>query len=136
MGNIQEENYKKLEELGFLEVIEHKYIGIDNYPYLRFTIEVIWENSPTNFRIAMDHWTEQNGDLMHDPDMECVIDTEAKTISARTYQLDGAGVYDTAERDGEIDTKLAADLDEFLALWLGNLKDQGFGEVYRNFQNP
>lgn len=131
--NTQKENYKKLEELGLLDVINDGYIEIVNPPYLKFTMEVIRHPSPEKYRIAMTHWNNQGGDLMHDPDMECIINTSEKTLSARTYQQDYIGIYDTAEiNDGnldELDIKKATGMDDFLSIWLGNLNDQGFGKV-------
>lgn len=75
--------------------------------YLRFTagdafmplsIDYLGEN-----RISISHTYLQNGDLMADPDMEFVFDLANKTLSARTFQQDGIGLYQTVEnQQGEV----------------------------------
>ena len=47
------------------------------------TIERLYGN-----RISVAQNYVQNGDLMADPDMEFVMDMEAGTLSARTFQQD------------------------------------------------
>ena len=80
---------------------------------------------------AMAHYSEQNGDLMADPDMEIAVDFEAETIEPRTYQNDYMGLYQQVYKRAEDGTllyspKLRTELDNFLWLWLGNIKDQLF----------
>ncbi|MDR2089134.1 MAG: DEAD/DEAH box helicase family protein [Clostridiales Family XIII bacterium] len=79
-------------------------------------------------RISIAHNYEQNGDLMADPDMEFVIDREAGTLSARTYQQDNRGLYQHTEgEDGEIaDARLARELDSFTRQWFSNIQAQKY----------
>ena len=79
-------------------------------------------------RISISHYHEQNGDLTADPDMEFVIDTNAGTLSARTFQQDNLGLYQSA--DGGTNTitnpKLARELDTFARQWFANIRSQEY----------
>jgi hypothetical protein len=79
-------------------------------------------------RISLSHYYRQSGDMMADPDMEFVIDREADTLSARTYQQDNRGLYQSADGDdgGIKDERLARRLDSFARQWLSNIKSQGY----------
>jgi N12 class adenine-specific DNA methylase len=100
--------------------------------YMRFTAGEAFDplsvDKLATDRISVAHNYEQNGDLMADPDMEFVIDRDAGTMSARTYQQDNIGLYQTAEGDnGEIaDERLARELDSFTRQWLSNIKAQNY----------
>lgn len=76
-------------------------------------------------RISMTHYGKQNGDLMADPDMEVEIAPDRSGIRALTYQNDYAGVFQSIK--DESNPVLERELTEFLADWLKNLEDQGFG---------
>ena len=79
-------------------------------------------------RIAVAHNYVQNGDIMADPDMEFVIDAENKTLSARTYQQDGLGLYQTTENGaGEVvNSALMGHLNSFARTWFSNIRAQGY----------
>lgn len=100
--------------------------------YLRFTagdafmplsIDYLGEN-----RISISHTYLQNGDLMADPDMEFVFDLENKTLSARTFQQDGIGLYQTVEnQQGEVDNPdLERRLNSFARQWFDNIQSQDY----------
>ena len=74
-------------------------------------------------RIALSHYYKQNGDMIADPDMEIIINTELMTANAMTYQ--DSMIFQSAERDGAINQKLVNSLNEFLDQWLQNGIDQG-----------
>lgn len=73
--------------------------------------------------IALSHYYKQNGDIIADPDMENVINTELMTANAMTYQ--DSMIFQSAEQDGGINQKLVNSLNEFLDQWLQNCIDQG-----------
>ena len=100
--------------------------------YLRFTagdafmplsMDYLGEN-----RISISHTYLQNGDLMADPDMEFVFDLENKTLSARTFQQDGIGLYQTVEnQQGEVDNPdLERQLNSFARQWFANIQSQDY----------
>lgn len=80
-------------------------------------------------RVAISHTYTQNGDLMADPDMEFVIDREAKTLTARSFQQDSTGTYQSVF-DGndmdEADKELEKSLNRFAKTWFRNIKSQGY----------
>lgn len=73
-------------------------------------------------RIALSHYYKQNGDMIADPDMEIIINTQLMTANAMTYQ--DSMIFQTAEQDGGINQKLVNNLNEFLDQWLQNCIDQ------------
>ena len=100
--------------------------------YLRFTagdafmplsIDYLGEN-----RISISHTYLQNGDLMADPDMEFVFDLENKTLSARTFQQDGIGLYQIVEnQQGEVvNPDLERQLNSFARQWFDNIQSQDY----------
>ena len=74
-------------------------------------------------RIALSHYYKQNGDMIADPDMEIIINTQPMTANAMTYQ--DSMIFQSAEQDGGINQKLVNELNEFLDQWLQNCIDQG-----------
>ncbi len=74
-------------------------------------------------RIALSHYYKQNGDMIADPDMEIIINTQLMTANAMTYQ--DSMIFQSAEQDGGINQKLVNSLNEFLDQWLQNCIDQG-----------
>ena len=74
-------------------------------------------------RIALSHYYKQNGDMVADPDMEIIINTQLMTANAMTYQ--DSTIFQSAEQDGGINQKLVNSLNEFLDQWLQNCIDQG-----------
>ena len=74
-------------------------------------------------RIALTHYYKQNGDMVADPDMEIIINTQLMTANAMTYQ--DSMIFQSAEQDGGINQKLVNSLNEFLDQWLQNCIDQG-----------
>ena len=74
-------------------------------------------------RIALSHYYKQNGDMIADPDMEIIINTELMTANAMTYQ--DSMIFQSAEQGGGINQKLVNSLNEFLDQWLQNCIDQG-----------
>ena len=116
---IENKNFDLLEKL-VPDLLEEK------TEYVRFTgkgmepvsMEWIGKN-----RIAISAYYMQNGDMMADPDMEFVVDKENRTLSARTYQNDGMGMYQSAEDEyGEIvNPAMVKDMNLFTETWLNQI---------------
>ena len=87
------------------------------------SIDYLGEN-----RISISHTYLQNGDLMADPDMEFVFDLENKTLSARTFQQDGIGLYQIVEnQQGEVvNPDLERQLNSFARQWFDNIQSQDY----------
>ena len=91
--------------------------------FMPLSMDYLGEN-----RISISHTYLQNGDLMADPDMEFVFDLENKTLSARTFQQDGIGLYQTVEnQQGEVDNPdLERQLNSFARQWFDNIQSQDY----------
>ncbi len=100
--------------------------------YLRFTAGDAFMPLSMDYlgqnRISISHTYLQNGDLMADPDMEFVFDLENKALSARTFQQDGIGLYQTVEnQQGEVDNPdLERQLNSFARQWFANIQSQDY----------
>ena len=101
------------------------------YSYLRLqagesmmplTIEWIGENE-----ISVSHHYIQEGDLMYDPEITYLIDTDAGTMEALTYQQDNMGMYqDVYENPDAPNQVLRASLNGFTGTWFRNIRAQGY----------
>ena len=77
--------------------------------------------------ISLTHYYIQNGDNMYDPDMRFTFDSNARTLSARSFQQDMPPIYQEAELDdGSINTKLKNELNSFAVGWFKNISDQRY----------
>ena len=116
MKNQQKENYKNLLALMPVVLDDDDYATLTAAGFMDLHVEVLFREG-SKISIAMSHYYTQNSDLIPDPDMELLLDTDAKTVAATSYQ--DAYVYERIE--GRAD----AALDRFLGMWLSNLKAQG-----------
>jgi len=81
-----------------------------------------WEGDTA--RIAIAHNYIQNGAVIPDPDMELLVDFKKQTVEAKTFQ----NIYAySAVEDGN--DALQDELNQFLAMWLNNLIEQGHKAV-------
>ena len=130
--NIYERNYESL--LPYIKDM----IGTRK-DYKRFTagecfmplvIEKLQTKESGVYIISITHYYPLNGDLMKDPDMELEVNINEKTVEALSYQQDNVGLYQTVyfEKDGQIYVRpqLKKSLNEFLEMWLNNIKNQGY----------
>ena len=74
---------------------------------------------------SLTHYFEQNGDLCPDPDMEIRVFPKEKIAEALSYQ-DSFGYRVVYPEPGKIDIRAKKELNQFLDMWLSNLKSQGF----------
>ena len=125
------QNYSEMRPI--LDALKRRdnHISVENEPYTRFAAECLcftdYKDRPVYY-IA--HYSEQNGDLMADPEIEFAVDEAAQTIEPRLYRSDYAGRYDEVykEKNGDLmySRRLRASLDDALHYWLANLRRQGF----------
>ena len=102
--------------------------------YMPLSIESIGTSADGNRLISICHYSEQNGDLMRDPEMVFEIFThgEASAAEPLSFQNDYMGVfqevyrYDESGKKTHVTTRLKAELKSFAKTWFTNLKDQGF----------
>lgn len=120
MVTIYERNYNAMEKLGILKV--GTYAKLQSEGFMDLTVEKISEEV-----ISLAHYGEQNGDLMSDPEMEIKIYPDSRMVEALTIRMDytgySASVYPAP---GKVDLYQKKDMNQFLAIWLRNLKQQGF----------
>lgn len=73
--------------------------------------------------IALAHYFEQNGDKVPDPDMTVRVWRNGMA-EALTFQ-DSTTYREVYPQPGKVDLGAKKELNDFLAMWLGNLVDQG-----------
>jgi uncharacterized protein YqiB (DUF1249 family) len=118
---IYERIYKKLEELGLLNIEEHAKIECMG-GMMPLSVDVLYKTKD-GVRMALAHNFIQNGDVMADPDMEIMVYPDRKMAEAMTYQLDSLGIYqEVYPEPGKVNPKLKKELNEFLSSWLSQLK--------------
>ena len=78
---------------------------------------------------CMEHYYMQNGDRMYDPYMDFLIDREAGTLRAFSYENSGIGVYQEADPTDPAQEKKIAGFGQFFATWLNNIASQGYEPV-------
>lgn len=122
------DNYKNVAAIlvdcfGSVDLIEvggHKKLKSEGF--MDLVVEVVGENI-----ISLAHYYEQNGDLMADPEMEIRIYPELQMPEALTFRNDGVGIYhEVYVGANHFYPKLKKDLNEFLSMWLENIREQGF----------
>lgn len=99
--------------------------------FMDLNVECITSDRVPLHRIAMSHYYKHpSGDLIPDPDMEVIVDTERKIVYPVAYQ-DAYGYYEAYAFNGLgeitfIYPKKRTDIEQFFAFWLKNLRNQGF----------
>ena len=79
-------------------------------------------------RIALAHYYQANGDQVSDPDMELRICLDASWPAAEALNITqgGLGIYrEVYPGPGLVHPRAKRELNDFLALWLRNLQQQG-----------
>ncbi len=80
----------------------------------------------TDNTIAIYHHYEQDGDWLSDPDMTFWLNTEEKSISARSFLQNAPFIHQEVFYNGAIDYKLESQLNSFARDWFRNIKNQGY----------
>lgn len=90
--------------------------------YMPLIIEKIGSNM-----ISVAHYYEQHGDLMRDPEIEFILDSDKEELRPRSYVQDNIGAYQYLERDdGTVDPIAEAQLSKFTVKWFNNIKWQDY----------
>jgi len=123
MRTIYEQNYTRLERIFGKNWHKINHTVLKNEPYMQLYFEKLDKD-----RFAMAHYFEQNGDLVPDPDMEILVNSENQTVEAFAYQ-DGVNylrVYPEPRNRTLVDYRVKKSLNNFLTTWLKNIITQGF----------
>ena len=122
----EERNYRFLEKIA-PEIIDGSARVISfsaGKSFMPLTIERTYGNE-----IAIYHTFEQNGDLMFDPDMSFELDTESKTLSARSFQQSSPPIYQEAQEGDNLNHRLVRELNSFAVQWFRNIENQRYERV-------
>lgn len=126
-------NYKKLLPLlGDMLQTGRDYKRFTAEGYMPLVIEALHYSDHKGRPVySMAHYGQQNGDAMRDPDLTFSIDSEAGTVEPLTFQNDYLGIYQEVyctNDAGQLcySPRLRSSLDEFLWIWLDNIKAQGY----------
>lgn len=119
------------------------HIKIENDPWMALVIEDIQQRGPNGHpSISIAHYTEQNGDLMRDPEMifEMVKHGIDTVLTPYYFRSDVAGIeqYSASYEQGRgfVDPKLKREHESFARLWDRNLTAQGFLEAFKRQRKP
>lgn len=93
--------------------------------FMDLTIEKLYYTDPQgNDVYSISHYDTLNGDLMSDPDIEFSVGQGE--INPLSFRNDFMGYMQRVYKEGTADTRAAREIDDFLHLWLKNIKAQGF----------
>ena len=119
-------------------------VRIENPPFQRLVIEMLPECGPDGHRvISIAHYGESNGDLMRDPEVcaEIVVEEGTPVLWPYSFRNDVIGFGQVSrwrDSDGNL-TCLPGEtraIEEFLAMWDRNLREQGYLEAFRRARLP
>lgn len=102
--------------------------------YMPLSVEHIGQSAEGNRLISICHYSEQNGDLMRDPEMVFEIHTSAAPDMAEplSFRNDYLGLmqevyrHDDSGKKTHVNVRLKQELTSFARTWFKNLKEQGF----------
>lgn len=102
--------------------------------YMPLSVEEIGSSGDGYRLVSLCHYSEQNGDLMRDPDIVFLFRNLPDGMAAEpvSFRNDYLGIvqevylYDETGRRTHVVPSLKQELKEFAESWFANLKDQGF----------
>ncbi len=112
------------------------YLRIDNQPYMPLVIEAVDESGPMGLpALSVAHYSEQNGDLMRDPEMCFELGfNDGPELNPYFYRNDYVGVEQWSRnivRDHYVQLEISHKQHErFARTWDNNLRLQGFAEAF------
>jgi len=139
MERLNQKATKIFEQL-LTKLLDKAYFKIVNDPFMPLSMERLNDGFPTPWgntqQYSLCHYYEQNGDLMHDPEVCFLVadkqdsDQLCKVFPFTFYQAN-VGIYQepVSFMDGKIyryDQRTQADITAFANQWLRNIQDQGF----------
>lgn len=116
---------KILERYGLLDAFNTSrefHLRIENPPWMVLVIE------RHDDEISVAHYTEQNGDLIRDPELTFRWPDWVPTSITQDLLAHYAEVFPIIDGKQRVRPGLLADLKSFAAMWAGNLQAQGFTE--------
>ena len=125
-ATLPERNFKAFEKL-FPKIVSGEYVSLRLEAGEAFDPLVI--SHKFGNRYSMEHYYMQNGDSMYDPYMEFLLDTEAGTMQAASFENSGMGIAQEVYVEGGYYPKLQKDLNNFLSSWMKNISQQGYVPV-------
>ena len=119
-------------------------VRIENPPFQRLVIEMLPECGPDGHRaISIAHYGESNGDLMRDPEVcaEIVVEEGTPVLWPYSFRNDVIGFGQVSrwrDREGNLNCLPGETraIEEFLAMWDRNLREQGYLEAFRRTRPP
>lgn len=113
----------------------------DNVMYITLSAgeafdRIIIEKLTDNLISVADYY-EQNNDLMKEPDIVYLFDSEKQELRPREYQNDTVGTYKRVENDGIVDMRYEAELSNFTENWFNTISEQDYKvqRVVINYQD-
>lgn len=112
---------------GLREPGDSRRIGDGSNGYMPLSVECI-EICSRGLIYSLAHYSEQNGDLMRDPEMTFLLNKDGKVLPL-SYRNDFVGVDQTAveileDSSWTVNAKLQRDLILFSTDWLRNISEQ------------
>jgi len=111
--DIYRELYRKMEEAGILDVIEEEWIKLEAPEMMDLNVESFPEGKNL-YKVSIAHFYEENGDLVPDPEVVLLVNTDEKT--AVPIFIQNNIVYQRAT-----DPLLRMELAVFTRQWLDNI---------------
>ena len=102
-----------------LKLKGHNSYTLEATGFMKLTVETWYTDDILN--ISMCHYGEQNGDLMKDPDILMQYNYDAEKLTFIEFQNDYTGTY----QDKDSNPNLQNELEDFMKMWIENLKSQG-----------
>jgi hypothetical protein len=126
MRNVQ----KIIDAFGGIKALKSKPIRLEVPGFMRLVVEHVGTGPRGGELVSVAHYTEQNGDLMRDPEIVFEIGSDGKW-SPVSIQMDYTGYYREAVYTGDdgklyLRPALVKDIAAFARIWDRNLKGQGF----------
>lgn len=128
--SIYEANYQSLIALFGTDIQGFpQYLRFESSGFMPLTFDLV-HRAPGIAQYAMAHWYEQHGDMIQDPEM--IIEFKGETVEALSIQHSPPfnrviPVYsDDRTRYSPVQKR---EQNDFLKLWLRNIKAQGFRRV-------
>jgi hypothetical protein len=99
--------------------------------FMPLSLETIGPGPRGGFLLSIMHSFEQNGDLMRDPDLVVEVVPQMGWWLPVSYRQDSLAIYQEAvvvddEERLIVHRRLVRDLQQFMAVWNKNLREQGF----------
>lgn len=120
MKTIYDRIYRKLNEIGVLDIKETTSITLKSGGFMDLHVDRLAENC-----YSLTHYYKSGGDLIPDPDMEILVHREMGMAEATSYQ-DTYGYRRVYLGEDKVDLSAKKELNSFLNQWLTNLINQGF----------